>query len=345
MNNLQTANKLTLEKTESLLNNLKNVKIGLIGDVCLDAYWRANMCLSELSRETPHYPLPVIQEKYSLGACGNVASNLAALEPSKLLPIMITGKDWRRQIVYNLFEEKNISTDYLIIGENRVTNGYFKPYRRGISNAEYEDPRIDFINTAPISEKDEKCLLACLDSVAKEVDMLCVVDQVSFGCITARIREKICKLGKEGLPVIVDSRDNADKFSHVLTKPNEVELARIIPVSGVSLQDFASAAQTLSQRNHAPVCCTLGGNGCIIIDHDKTATHVPAHHVDEPIDICGAGDAFIAAFAMTKATGASMAEAAQIAVLAAGIVIQKIGETGSASKAEILEKARILYEL
>ena len=50
---------LTRQELEQLLANVDNARIGLIGDLCLDMYWIANMKISELSRETPHHPLPV----------------------------------------------------------------------------------------------------------------------------------------------------------------------------------------------------------------------------------------------------------------------------------------------
>ena len=54
----------TLSRSEviSILEKIKNIRVCLIGDVCLDLYWRADMKKSRLSRETPHYPLPVVEE-------------------------------------------------------------------------------------------------------------------------------------------------------------------------------------------------------------------------------------------------------------------------------------------
>ena len=44
---------------EKILGAVKSVRVCLIGDLCLDAYWTADMKKSRLSRETPHVPLPV----------------------------------------------------------------------------------------------------------------------------------------------------------------------------------------------------------------------------------------------------------------------------------------------
>lgn len=51
-------NRLTNETLQKLLQGIDRACIGLIGDLCLDMYWLADMKLSELSRETPHHPFP-----------------------------------------------------------------------------------------------------------------------------------------------------------------------------------------------------------------------------------------------------------------------------------------------
>ena len=64
------------------LGKLGKGRIGVIGDFCLDVYWHADMTKSELSRETPHFPLPIVQERLSPGGAGNVVANLLALKPN-----------------------------------------------------------------------------------------------------------------------------------------------------------------------------------------------------------------------------------------------------------------------
>ena len=54
---------------------MASVTAMVVGDVCLDAYWMADMRLSSLSRETPHHNMPVVEERYALGAAGNVMAN------------------------------------------------------------------------------------------------------------------------------------------------------------------------------------------------------------------------------------------------------------------------------
>ena len=59
--------------------------------------------------------------------------------------------------------------------------------------------------------------------------------------------------------------------------------------------------------------------------------------VEPPIDIVGAGDSVLAGLAMALGAGAAPAEAAELGNLAGGVVVKKIGTTGTADVEELAE--------
>ena len=75
---------MTRDRLTEILSQISTVRAVLLGDICLDIYWNADMRKSELSRETPHFPLPIVEERMSPGAGGNVAANMLALSPKNL---------------------------------------------------------------------------------------------------------------------------------------------------------------------------------------------------------------------------------------------------------------------
>ena len=83
------------EYLNDLFSRIADVTVCVVGDVCLDIYWHADMKKSVLSRETPHFPLPVTEERYSLGGGGNVMANVSALGVKAVLPVSVLGADWR----------------------------------------------------------------------------------------------------------------------------------------------------------------------------------------------------------------------------------------------------------
>ena len=329
---------LSREALNEILRTLSSVKVGLIGDGCVDIYWEADMRRSELSREVPHYPLPVVNERFSLGAAANVVANLTALGVRNIRYIGLAGEDWRKTLFVELLDQIGVSCEDLIVTPGRVTPAYCKPIRCGISDVRYEDPRIDFANHSPISAETEDRLLERLDAVASQCDILLVCDQLDFGCMTDRLITRVNEWGVR-MPVIVDSRNQGAKYRNVILKPNEVEACRMLardPGDAQNMEKMQDAAKELSGVTGRPVLLTLGARGAIWHDAN-TCCHIPAFPVLPPIDFVGAGDAFLAGFAAAYAAKAELPAAMTFASLTAAVTIKKIGITGTASPTELRE--------
>lgn len=309
-------------------------RMAVIGDFCLDIYWHADMRRSELSRETPHFPLPIVRERMSAGGAGNVAANLLALQPARVQCLGVFGDDWRGREYRRLLEAMGADTSALFTEAGRFTSTYIKPLKSGLSQVVYEDPRLDFVNSAPISAETEARLMEALEHL--ECDVLCVCDQLPDGCLTSALRRRIMSLGEAGLTVIVDSREHAGEYRHVIVKPNEIEAARALglPSTG-DLEALKAMAARLSARSGCPALVTIGERGCLLAEAGDAVRHIPAVEVTGEIDICGAGDTFLAALAAALAAGAPMSEAAALGCRAASVVVRKLQMTGTAPWSEI----------
>jgi bifunctional ADP-heptose synthase (sugar kinase/adenylyltransferase) len=62
-----------------------------------------------------------------------------------------------------------------------------------------------------------------------------------------------------------------------------------------------------------------------LFERGKKTLHIPIYGSDEVADVTGAGDTVIATFTLALASGATFAEAAQLANYAGGIVVMKYG--------------------
>ena len=317
------------------LNRIDNIKIGIIGDLALDIYWYADMKKSELSRETPHYPLPVVKEIMSLGAGGNVVANVAALKPDKLFVCGVCGDDWRGDILKKKLSEIGADTSGLFTQEGTFSYAYCKPMRMGISDVIYEDPRLDFTRTEKISDETENNILRWLDSVDGKLDILCVADQFENGIITDKVRQRICNMETK---VIVDSRYRVGFYNlkNGILKPNEDECRYALNKLGIAIpHSDEELGKALCKATGADVLLTRGEKGSMYISSEGSPVITPALRIEGPIDICGAGDTSISAFASCIAAGATPKEAALVACHASGVTIQKIATTGTATREEI----------
>lgn len=344
-NNLDTIS-LSYHELKDILNQIKHIKVGVIGDGCLDIYWHADMTLSKLSRETPHYPLPVVREDLYLGAGANVAANLKSIGAGYVSIITVVGKDWRGREFLNILGKLDIAQESIICSDERVTPAYCKPMRKGTSNVVYEDPRLDFENFTPLLETDENLVLEHLRDMADRVDVIAVCDQFRSGVITKRVRQELEDLSNKGKLVIVDSRDNIRLYEDVIVKPNEIECIRAfenLPVQAIKNADVFMAAKKLEKKTRKPVVVTRGAKGALWVE-DGNITLAPTKPSSPPIDLVGAGDAFLSAFCCAYSAGVPGAKAISFANYASAVVVKKIGMAGTANPKEILSRFKELNE-
>ncbi len=330
----------------ALLKKIRSVRAVLLGDLCLDVYWSADMTKSKLSRETAHYPLPVVRERMSPGAGGNAASCMAALCPKELTVLGVIGKDWRGAELQEEFSKiPGLDASRIVVSGAVRTNAYCKPMRFGYSGEETEDPRLDFENYEPLPKDAEEALLAALSASVSGADVLVVSDQFAFGCVTGAVRDRVNALASDGLRVLVDSRSRIGLYRNALLKPNEIECARALGLSenalseGASEAELSAAAAALSKATASDVCLTLGSRGSLFLNGEKSV-RIPAVLQKPPVDIVGAGDCFLSALALALAAGAAEEEACSLASYASAVSVKKLGVTGTASPEEI----RALWE-
>ena len=330
-------NGLTEERLYEILDRIKGVKAVLLGDMCLDVYWSCDMTRSVLSRETPHFPLPVTEERMAPGAGGNALNNMATLSEN-VSAIGVIGDDWRGMCLKKCFNERGIDTRYIIDVKGRVTNAYCKPMRRGYLGFEVEDPRIDFESFSKIDEDTEELLIKNLREAVKDADVLCISDQFDFGCVTDKVRNEINEIARNILTVI-DSRSRISLYRNAFLKPNEIECARALNVGSEELVEGKNNLELLKQfaeKTNSDICMTLGAKGVQIYKNGEIFSSYGVK-VSPPIDTCGAGDCFLSAFSLALGAKATEREAAALGNLASAICVKKVNTTGSASKEEIID--------
>ena len=324
-----------------ILESIKSLDVAVIGDYALDVYWYADMTLSELSRETPHYTRPIIRETYSPGASGNICCNVKDLGVRKVFAVTVLGRDWRGQILMDKLREKGVLLNHVITSSERVTSTYIKPILCGF-DSQQEDSRLDFINYHPLSEDLESQILSEIQAAVSSVDVLIIEDQMTQnGIITDNIREVLIKTAEENPEkvFIADSRRNIGSFKNMVLKPNKMEAVKAIDQSRdpstVTEEEIIEIGRELQKRAKRPVYITLSSEGALLIT-ESGFEKIPAVRTEPPIDPVGAGDTFIAAAGASLAAGATPIEAGIIANLAASVVIKKLNITGTASPREIL---------
>jgi rfaE bifunctional protein kinase chain/domain len=328
------------EHLRELLSDIRNVRIGVLGDFCLDAYWTLDPALSEVSIETGLATRAVDRQRYSLGGAGNVAANLLAMGVTRVSAFAVLAGDPFGREMLRILAGMGVETRGVLVQETGwETPVYVKPVEAG-----EEQNRIDFGNANRLDPERGRELLEVLRSALAEMDILIINQQLVHGIHTPEFRQGLsAMLGSRSSripPFIVDSRSFSDDYAGAIRKINDREALRLRGVQWDSEEpvpraQVERAAAELFERWKKPLFVTRGPQGMLVRDAEGLR-EVPGLQILGRIDPVGAGDTALAGIAAALAAGRDCLSAAHLGNFAAGVTVQKLFTTGTASPEEIL---------
>lgn len=329
-------------RIEEILAQIKQVKIAVYGDFCIDAYWLLDRRGSEVSVETGIKGRAVSRHYYSLGGAANVVANLAALEPASIQVIGVIGDDIFGRELTRQLERLGVDTTYLVVQkEDFDTVTFGKPYLEG-----NEQARIDFGFFNKRTEATDRALLEGIRQALQCADAFIFNQQVPGSITNASFIDRANVLFEQFSDkiVLLDCRHYGHRFKYIYRKTNDLEAARLNGVDVrlddvLTLADVKKYACKLYQQFNKPVFLTRGQRGIITVD-SRGVHAVPGIQILKKVDPVGAGDTVTSALALCLGAGVKPAEAAEFANFAAAVTVQKLFQTGTACGAEILETGR-----
>ncbi|MDZ7639093.1 MAG: PfkB family carbohydrate kinase [Bryobacterales bacterium] len=327
---------LSVGVVRDLLAAISSLRVLVVGDICLDRWCMYDPSLAEASRETGIPRVAVMSYEATPGAGGTVANNLVAMGVKEVGVLGVQGDDGAGFELRRALASLRIESGYMVMDPRAQTFTYTKYLNLTTGNEDL--PRTDFINAKPWSAGVEARVIAQLRRAAAEADAILVSDQAEThegGVVTAGVREALSAIARTGAhrTVWVDSRMRAEHFRDVIVKTNEQESWMACDRLGIA----RDPSLLLRHTKAAMFIVTHGGDG-VDVFRSEGAQFVSTDRVEEPVDICGAGDSFSAGAAMALAATGDPVLAARFGNLVASITIMKKG-TGTASPDEILHAA------
>ena len=314
----------------SKLNNIQSKNILVIGDVMLDTYY-----IGDVKRISPEAPVPVFRKKAErsvLGGAANVAANLVAAGQNVSMMAMV-GNDAVGEKLKRIFEEQGINTGLILPLDRHTTEK-----TRFLASNNQQVLRLDVEDTDPLSGSDCEKMIKALDEKIDDFDLILLSDYLK-GLLTYDFTQSVIHKAKDyNIPVIIDVKDlKSEKYAGAtLLKPNLKEIADLTGLPVNTDKEIITASNELrAQRNVDYVLTTCGGRGMVLVG-DGEPYFIPAFG-QEVFDVTGAGDTTIAYLGACMVNGFSMREAVDIANLAAGIQVSKVG-TSSVYWPEIRER-------
>jgi bifunctional ADP-heptose synthase (sugar kinase/adenylyltransferase)/phosphoglycolate phosphatase-like HAD superfamily hydrolase len=322
-----------------LLDDIRDVRLAVLGDLCLDVYWFLDASASETSVETGLSTRPVRTQRYALGGAGNVVTNLLAMGVQRVQAFGVVGDDPFGVELVRLLSGAGADTAGVCRqAAGWSTHVYVKPYL-----GDAEESRLDFGNFNDLDATVADDLAGRLEAALPGLDLVIVNEQVVRGVhASTPFAQALQRLIRQhpAIPFLLDSRHACDRYDGAIRKLNDHEALRLEgaerpPEALVTLDEARRAVAALHNRWGRPVFVTRGPRGCLVGDA-AGVQEVPGLQILGRTDAVGAGDSFLAGVAAALAAGRRALDAAAFGNFAAGVTVQKLFQTGTASPAEIL---------
>ena len=301
-------------------------RILVVGDLMLDEFiW------GKVSRISPEAPVPIVNvtgESYYPGGAANVARNLKEFTPH--VSVMgLAGNDAAGDRLLSLLNDAGIDTG----GVQRDMSAETITKTRIVARNQ-QVVRVDRERQSALSAAETARALGHFDTVVSGVDAIVVADY-GKGFVTQPLADHLSRRAREhGKILTVDPHPHTSLNWSGITavKPNRLEafLAAGVPPSEsvtpvLADQPLLEVGRRLRRHWQAEnLLITLGEHGMLLFAGDAPPSHMPTH-AKEVFDVSGAGDTAIAVLTLGLAAGASAEDAAEMANLASGIAVGKLG--------------------
>ena len=304
-------------------------RVAILGDVVADQFLHGT--ISRVSREAPVFILDHDTTDTRAGGAANAAVNVASLGGTPLL-VGLIGDDANGDALRNELRACNVDCERLVVSSAvqtttkvRVLAGqHYAPRQQVI--------RIDYASNTKMSADLLAELSDNLSGVCDNADAI-IISDYNYGVASGPVFDVAVRRATErGIPLLIDSRFRLSNFPNATAAtPNQEEVEQLL--GGKAEADGCDALRR--RLGYKALLVTAGNKGMTLYEDGQPPRHLDAVGSKEPVDVTGAGDTVIGAFALGLASGLSFADAANIANHAGGVVVMKRG-TASVSTDELL---------
>jgi len=321
-----------LQELSEALAQFVDVPILVIGDLMIDEYlW------GHVNRISPEAPVQIVEagkEEATLGGAGNVIKNLVSLEAQVYVTSIVDDGD-TGAIITNELQKLGVDPSGVFSEPGKISS---KKTRVLSLETNQQILRIDWESTHPISNESEQRIIGYVESNIDSFRAIILSDYLK-GILTEALIQNIIVLAQErDIPVIVDPKGTIYvkyREATVIT-PNKKEAETVLGLHIVDDETLQKVGRTLLNRlKTESILITLGKDGMTLFQKGKKSIYISATK-KEVYDVTGAGDTVISLLGLGMASGLKLPKSIEIANIAAGIVVGKIG-TATVTLQEIID--------
>ncbi|HEX8285955.1 MAG TPA: PfkB family carbohydrate kinase [Pyrinomonadaceae bacterium] len=328
----------------ALVRAFEGRRVLVLGDLIADQFVSGE--ISRVSREAPVMILRHERTETVPGGAANCALNLATLGARAAI-VGVVGEDEAGRELLGRLTAAGVDCGGVVVAPElrtttkvRILAGHAHSPRQQVVRLDYEGKTL----------KDGALLGRLAENVKSAFDGAgaAVVSDYNYGvacgATVAALREAAAsatsatsETARGGIPVLVDSRFRLREFAGLTSAtPNEDEVEQVAGRRFDSADELAEEGERLrAALGYRALLITRGKHGMVLLEEGADPLNLAAVGSHGAVDVTGAGDTVIAAYALALASGANYGDAARLANHAGGVVVLKSG-TASVSPAELL---------
>lgn len=319
---------ITVDNTAELIEltqNLGQPQVLVIGDLMLDRYVWGNA--TRISQEAPVILLQADRREERLGGASSVATLLRALG-AKVSLAGVVGTDADGIRVRNMLVDLGIDDETVLIDPDRPTT----VKERYIGRAQQRHPqqmiRVDYEVRSPLLLERETELIQAIHRQIGRADVVLISDYDKGVCTPRLLAAAIASARAHGVRIIADPIRGTDYRRYhgcSAITPNRLEAGLATSRTLNTTEESLIAAEQLREMlDLEAAIITLDKEGMALVHRDGLQKIYPTRP-RQVYDITGAGDMVMAVLGMALAAGADYPRAIQLANIAGGLEVEKIG--------------------
>jgi D-beta-D-heptose 7-phosphate kinase/D-beta-D-heptose 1-phosphate adenosyltransferase len=314
-------------------------RLVVIGEAILDQYvW------GEVERISPEAPIPVLRvnrRDERVGGAGSVVTNLLKLGADVRF-LSIVGDDAKGESVVAHLVDAGCPPEGIakVAGRSTIAKARHLGYVQHANRAIQQILRVDEEDVRPPPPEAIARLLEAYRAQVGSADAVLVSDYRK-GLLTAEFLRAIIE-GAGSKPVLIDPARIDDysiyRGAHLIC-PNryETSLASGLPCGRVE-ESGPAAEKLIRAHGFRAVAVTLDRDGIYLQMREGTGRHFPTA-ATIVADVAGAGDMVLSVLGLVVGSGGRLEDAVELANVAAGIEIRRIGVV-PVTREEILAEMR-----
>ncbi len=304
-------------KLVGMLSRFRPAKVLVIGDFMLDTYTTGK--IKRISPEAPVSVLHVAREESRPGGAGNVVLNLISLGAS-VRAVGRIGRDSAGDKICSELKKEGVDISGLFI-----ENGFKTPVKNRLIADAQQILRVDFETYTTIAEDLEQTVVNSLPTLLEDIQIIAVSDY-GKGLLSRSLLMVLFEMAKaRNIPVIVDPKgEDFSKYQGAtVLKPNLTEAYAAAKMASEFPLDQV-AAKILQACQVDMLLVTRSELGMSLFNRPGDRFDFPVRS-KEVKDVTGAGDTVLAMISIAMANGLDIKHAAQLANIAAGMAIERLG--------------------